>query len=73
MEPGEEARGAFHIISNQGEYYIPFFVSVVPKTIDSSLGNIKNLFHFTNLAKSSWEEAVKLFYSKEFKAVFIRQ
>lgn len=70
MEPGEEARGAFHIISNQGEYYIPFFVSVVPKTIDSSLGNIKNLFHFTNLAKSNWEEAVSLFYSGRLDSVF---
>lgn len=70
MEDGEEVRGAFHIISNQGEYYLPFSVVIVPKTITSSLGNIKNLFHFTNLAKTNWEEAVKLFYSKEFKDVF---
>lgn len=70
MEAGEEARGAFHIISNQGEYYIPFSVSVVPETIDSSMGNIKNLFHFTNLAKSNWEEAVRLFYSGRLDSVF---
>lgn len=69
MEVGEEVRGSFHMISNHGEYYLPFFVSIVPEMIDSSLGNIKNLFHFTNLAKSNWEEAVKLFYSKEFKGV----
>lgn len=70
MEEGEEVKGAFHVISNQGEYYLPFSVVIVPKIITSSLGNIKNLFHFTNLAKSNWEEAVKLFYSEEFKAVF---
>lgn len=70
MEEGEEAQGAFSIISNQGEYSIPFSVLVAPKTIDSSLGNIKNLFHFTNLAKSNWEEAVNLFYSDDFRAVF---
>lgn len=70
MEVGEEVKGSFYIISNHGEYYLPFSVSIVPEVIDSSLGPIKNLFHFTNLAKSSWEEAVKLFYSKEFKAVF---
>ncbi len=70
MEAGEEVRGSFHVISNHGEYYLPFSVSIVPEAITSSLGNIKNLFHFTNLAKSSWEEAVKLFYSREFKAVF---
>lgn len=70
MEEGEEVKGAFNIISNQGEYYLPFSVSVVPKVVVSSLGNIRNLFHFTNLAKSNWEEAVKLFYSEEFKEVF---
>lgn len=70
MEAGEEVRGSFHVISNHGEYYLPFSVTIVPETITSSLGNIKNLFHFTNLAKTNWEEAVKLFYSKEFKAVF---
>ena len=70
MEVGEEVRGSFHVISNHGEYYLPFTVSIVPEVIDSSLGSIKNLFHFTNLAKSCWEEAVKLFYSREFKEVF---
>lgn len=70
MEEGEEVKGAFHVISNQGEYFLPFSVVIKPKTIVSSLGNIKNLFHFTNLAKTNWEEAVKLFYSEEFKAVF---
>lgn len=70
MEAGEEVRGAFNIISNQGEYYLPFSVSVMPHVVTSSLGGIRNLFHFTNLAKSSWEEAVKLFYSDEFKEVF---
>lgn len=63
---GEEVKGAFHMISNQGEYYLPFSVSVKASPMDSSLGEIRNLFHFTNLAKSNWAEAVKLFYSAEF-------
>lgn len=63
---GEEVKGAFHMISNQGESYLPFSVSVNAAPVDSSLGEIKNLFHFTNLAKSNWEEAVKLFYSPKF-------
>lgn len=63
---GEEVKGAFYMISNQGEYYLPFSVSVKASQIDSSLGEIRNLFHFTNLAKSNWAEAVRLFYSPEF-------
>ena len=70
MEVGEEVKGAFNIISNQGEYYLPFSVMIITETVESSMGGIKNLFHFTNLAKSNWDEAVKLFYSEEFKAVF---
>lgn len=67
---GEEVKGAFHIVSNQGESYLPFSVSIKAALIESSLGNIKNLFHFTNLAKTSWEEAVNLFYHKEFARIF---
>lgn len=70
MEPGEEVNGGFTIISNRGEYYIPFSVSAAADEIVSSLGDIRNLFHFTNLAKSNWEEAVKLFYSEKFARVF---
>lgn len=70
METGNEIKGAFHIVSNQGEYYLPFSVTVIAEVMESSLGPIKNLFHFTNLAKSNWMEAVNLFYSREFEAVF---
>ena len=69
MEEGEEVRGAFHMISNRGEYYLPFTVSVAAPAVVSSMGSVKNLFHFTNLAKSSWDEAVRLFYSEEFRTV----
>ncbi|MCM1047716.1 MAG: DUF5717 family protein [Clostridiales bacterium] len=70
MEIGDEIKGAFNIISNQGEYYLPFSVTVIKGAVTSSIGDIRNLFHFTNLAKSEWQEAVKLFYSKEFEQIF---
>ncbi len=70
MEAGEVARGSFFIISNRGEYELPFEVTILTDEIDSSLGEIRNLFHFTNLARSSWNEAVKLFYEPCFKKVF---
>ncbi len=70
MNEGESVKGEFCIISNQGEYSVPYEITIVPLSIESSLGNIKNLFHFTNLAKTSYEEAVNLFYSEEFLQVF---
>ena len=38
--------------------------------VERSLGDIKNLFHFANLAKTDWREAVDLFYSSEFISLF---
>ena len=66
LEEGDVVRGEFRVISNQGEYYLPFVVTVEYSVLTSSLGNIKNLFHFANLAKASPEEALNLFYSPDF-------
>ena len=70
LAEGEVVKGTFDIVSNQGEYYLPFVVSVEHMVLESSIGPIRNLFHFANLAKSNWQEAVKLFYSPDFTRVF---
>ncbi len=68
-EAGGSVRGEFVIISNRGEYTIPYKVNVLKTQLQSSMGIIKNLFHFTNLAQTNWEEAVALFYSKNFTSI----
>ena len=70
MEEGEILKGDFRIVSNHGEYSIPYEVTVVTGSVESSLGSIRNLFHFTNLAKTNWEEAVNLFFSRDFEQIF---
>lgn len=70
METGDVLQGSFYVVSNQGEYELPFVVMTVGKTLMTSLGEMKNLFHFTNLAKSSWAEAVRLFYHPDFEKIF---
>lgn len=70
LEPGDVIKGDVQIVSNAGEYYIPFAFSIVHGVVKSSLGTVRNLFHFTNQAQSNWEEAVQLFYSPEFMQVF---
>lgn len=66
LDPGETITGEIGVISDCGETLIPFEVKIVPPFCESSIGVIKDLFHFTNLAKTDWEEAVSLFQSKEF-------
>ena len=70
LEAGAEVKGAFNVISDQGEYYIPFTVATEEALVASDMGGIRNLFHFTNLAKSNWDEAVRLFYSDAFGSLF---
>ncbi len=70
LSQGDVLKGDFRIISNQGEYVLPFVVTVKMENIASSLGDIKNLFHFANLAKTSWDEAVDLFYRRDFITIF---
>ena len=69
LEEGDVVKGNFEIVSNRGEYYLPFAVTVEYSMPESSVGIVKNLFHFANLAKSNWKEAVKLFYQPEFAQV----
>lgn len=70
MEEGDIAEGKFYIISNYGEYELPFRAEIEYNVITSNMGNIKNMFHFANLAKADWEQAVHIFYSKEFGEIF---
>ena len=70
METGDVLQGCFYIVSNQGEYELPFVVMVSRKTLATSLGAMKNLFHFANLAKAYPEEAADLFYSADFARIF---
>ena len=68
-EPTEIVSGSFMLITNFGEFEIPFSFYHPKQDITSSLGEIKNLFHFTNLAKTNWQEALKLYFSPAFKEV----
>lgn len=69
MQNGETRSGRFLVVSNCGEYELPWKVEVRRKVPESSMGEIRNLFHFANLARANWQEAVKFFYTQEFKII----
>ena len=70
LEPGDVVKGDIQVVSDAGEYYLPFVFSISYGIVQSSLGNVRNLFHFTNQAQVNWQEAVDLFYSPVFAQVF---
>lgn len=71
LEIGEDVSGHISIISNGGEIEVPFEVHICQPFCHTSIGAIKDLAQFTNLAQSNWHEAVKLFHSANFERVFL--
>lgn len=68
----EEISGNINIVSNGGEVAIPFKVSIKPVCIETTVGEVKNLFHFANLVQMSYDEALNLFKTARFKKVLLR-
>lgn len=70
MIEGDAQKGSFYIICNEGEYDLPFSMSVSREYPESSNGRIKSIFSFANLAQKSYEEAVEVFGKPEFLNIF---
>ncbi|MBR1877240.1 MAG: hypothetical protein IJ805_09050, partial [Lachnospiraceae bacterium] len=70
LDSGYIFKGEIYIISDIGEVKIPVVMEVKRQYLNSSAGLIKNLFHFTNLARSDFDEAVNIFYRPEFSGLF---
>ncbi len=71
LKAGEVIQGEISIVSDCGEKSIPFSVNVEVAYINTSLGKIKDLFQFTNLARMDWSEAKKVFRMEEFERIFL--
>lgn len=67
IKDGSYIRGEINLVTNCGEISIPVFITVLDYSIVSSIGRIENYFHFTNLVHTNYEEALKLFQSKDFR------
>ena len=66
LEMGECIEGEFYILTNGGEYTLPFSYAVSESVIQTKSCLISNLDSFAEFAKEHWEEAVKIFASTDF-------
>ena len=73
LQAGEEHIGTISIVSDCGELRIPFRIHVTEPSFQSSVGNIRDLFQFTNLARMNWKEALELFSSDDFSKIVLRK
>lgn len=70
LEPGDIVKGDIQIISDAGEYYLPFNISVNHSKESNEGDSVRNLFHLTNLAQTDFDAAIRVFYSKDFLRIF---
>ena len=69
MAEGECVRGSFFVVGNQGEYTLPFTVTMEPACLEAADMQIQNLNHFALLARKNRPEALKLFYTSRFRTL----
>jgi len=69
--PGETVKGNIMIISDCGTKKLPFSATGGVPACEVSGGRIRDLFHFTNLAREHSDEAATLFRSRHFEEVFL--
>lgn len=71
LNEGDVVEGDINVISNGGEAVIPFRLKIDAASMTSSIGEIKNLFHFANLVQMNYDEALSLFKSPDFVHIFL--
>ncbi len=72
LPEGAVEEGVFTVIYNGGEYSLPFVVSVTRFYAASSVGTICGIDDFVKLARTSWEEAYRIFTAPFFENVLIK-
>lgn len=71
LRPGETVKGQITVITSCGTGILPFRATMGVPSCQVSTGRIRDLFHFTNLAKEQPEEAATLFRNPHFEEVFL--
>ncbi len=66
LEPGHVEKGSFAIVCNGGEYEVGFSAIIEKPFVVTSEGKIQDLRGFKKLAFNRFDEAVKIFRSRDF-------
>lgn len=70
---GEVMTGELCIVTDCGEYMLPYEVRVLPRCLCSSEGEIHSYEEFVELARENFEEAVTIFYHDKFKRIYLKE
>lgn len=72
IEPGKTFVGNINVVSDGGEFRIPYNIEVVEPMITVGDKKIKDLFQFAAFAEEAPGEALTVFLDDDFKRVFLK-
>lgn len=70
---GEILKGDIYIITDCGEYTLPYEISVTGRYLESASGPVRSYDEFVELARKNFDEAVSLFYHDKFKSIYLTE
>lgn len=70
---GNTFEGEIALITNGGEYTIPYSVQVIRKFMETSQGRISTMEEFVQLYEQNRKEAMDLFFLPNFEEVFLQE
>lgn len=71
LKAGDDISGTLTIVSDCGEQQLDFRAQIEAPYCITSLGKVKDLYQFANLARLDWTEAKKIFRSEDFVRVIL--
>ncbi len=71
MKADSVISGAFHVLTNGGEYDVPYSYNVVNRSFFTAGGVIHNLKEFADCAQINFDEAVKELYNPDFLEILL--
>ena len=70
---GDKFEGEIVLITNGGEYTIPYSIQVIRKFIETSQGRISTMEEFVHIYEQNRKEAMELFFLPNFEEVFLQE
>ena len=71
LEQGKSFKGHINIITDGGEFLIPYHISIVAPYIQVEDRKLEDLFQFASYAEENWDDAIRIFGSEDFVRTFI--
>lgn len=71
IERGKAFKGHINIITDGGEFIIPYSITVAAPFISVGDKKLEDLFQFAAYAEENWEDAIRIFGGTDFVRTFI--